>query len=215
MYRERMRIAQDMHDELGSKLARISYLVEGVKTELKGVYPNVRVVDALAKTSRDLLRSLDQMVWAVNPRNDSLEELALYLCRYASDFFQDTAILCELQVPENLPPAPLSAEVRHHLVLAFEEVLTNTMKHSGADRIVVKLDCETGFARIEVHDNGQGFNPANLADTARSRNGRVGHGLPGLKRRLQALGGECNITSSIGQGTKVVFRIPLPAESSL
>lgn len=215
MSHERMRIAQDMHDEIGSKLARISYLVEGVKTELKGVYANIRVVEALAKTSRDLLRSLDQMVWAVNPRNDSLEQLALYLCRYASDFFQDTAILCELQVPEDLPPAPLSAEVRHNLLLAFEEVLTNALKHSGADRIVVKLSCEPGHAQIEVTDNGRGFNPANLAESVKSRNARVGHGLPGLQRRLQALGGHCEITSSNGQGARIVFRIPLPAAHPL
>lgn len=215
MSRERMRIAQDMHDEIGSKLARISYLVEGVKTELKGVYSNIRVVDALAKTSRNLLRSLDQMVWAVNPRNDSLEQLALYMCRYAADFFQDTAILCELQVPENLPAVPLSAEIRHNLLLAFEEVLTNAMKHSGADRIVVKINCDRNAARIEVTDNGHGFDPANLADEAKSRNVRVGHGIPGLKRRLQALRGECHLTSSLGHGTKTVLQIPLAAEASL
>jgi ligand-binding sensor domain-containing protein/signal transduction histidine kinase len=215
MSRERMRIAQDMHDEIGSKLARISYLVEGVKTELKGIYANIRIVDALAKTSRDLLRSLDQMVWAVNPRNDSLEQLALYLCRHATDFFQDTAILCELQVPENLPSAPLSAEIRHNLLLAFEEVLTNAMKHSAADRIVVKISCETACARIEVSDNGHGFNPDNLPDTTKSRNVRVGHGIPGLKRRLQALGGECQIGSSVGHGTRILLQIPLTVPPSL
>ena len=211
--RERMRIAQDMHDEIGSKLARISYLSEGVKTELKGVYANTRVVDSLAKTSRDLLRSLDQMVWAVNPRNDSLEQLIVYLCRYAADFFQDTSILCEFRVPEHLPGAPLSAEVRHNLVLAFEEVLTNAMKHSRADRVVVELTCETGFAQIVVTDNGHGFDPANLPGNlpgaADSKNVRVGHGIRGLRRRLHGFGGECHITSCIGQGTNVVFRIPL------
>jgi signal transduction histidine kinase/ligand-binding sensor domain-containing protein len=215
MSRERMRIAQDMHDEIGSKLARISYLSEGVKTELKGVYANTRVVDSLAKTSRDLLRSLDQMVWAVNPRNDSLEQLAVYLCRHASDYFQDTSILCEFRVPEHLPIAPLSAEVRHNLLLAFEEVLTNAMKHSGADRIVVEVTCEMGYAQIAVIDNGHGFDPSSLAGAANSRNVRVGHGIPGLKRRLQGFGGECHINSSIGQGTKVIFRIPIAIQSIL
>jgi signal transduction histidine kinase len=210
-----MRIAQDMHDEIGSKLARISYLVEGVKTELKGVYANIRLVDSLAKTSRDLLRSLDQMVWAVNPRNDSLEQLAVYLCRHATDFFQDTSILCEFQVPEHLPAAPLSAEVRHNLLLAFQEVLTNVMKHSGSDRITVKLNCDGGFAQIEVADNGRGFDPTSPANTSKSRNTRGGQGIPGLKRRLQALRGQCLITSSIGHGTKVIFRIPLSTVRSL
>jgi signal transduction histidine kinase/ligand-binding sensor domain-containing protein len=215
MSRERMRIAQDMHDEIGSKLARISYLVEGVKTELKGVYSNVRIVDSLAKTSRDLLRSLDQMVWAVNPRNDSLEQLAVYLCRYAADFFQDTSILCEFQVPEHLPAAPFSAEVRHNLLLAFQEVLTNVMKHSGADRVTVKFNCDPGSAQIEVTDNGRGFDPTNPVNATKSRNVRGGQGIPGLKRRLQALGGQCQITSSIDQGASVIFRIPLPTRPAL
>jgi signal transduction histidine kinase len=215
MSRERMRIAQDMHDQIGSKLARISYLSEGMKTELKGVYTNIRVVDSLAQTSRDLLRSLDQMVWAVNPRNDSLEHLAVYLCRHASDYFQDTSILCELRVPEHLPAVPLSAEARHNLLLAFEEVLSNAMKHSGADRIVVELTCAGEVAQISVTDNGRGFAPANLAGVNHPKNCRVGQGIPGIMRRLQELGGECQITSSISQGTRVIFRIPIGVQSVL
>lgn len=208
MSRERMRIAQDMHDEIGSKLARISYLSEGVKTELNGVYSNTRVVDSLAKTSRDLLRSLDQMVWAVNPRNDTVEQLVVYLCRYATEYFQDTSITCELRVPENLRPAPLSAEVRHNLFLAFEEALTNIMKHSGAERVVVEVLCEKSILQITASDNGKGFDPEKLEAT-NNRKGRVGHGLSGLKARLQSLAGECWIRSAIGQGTTIILRIPL------
>lgn len=207
MSRERMRIAQDMHDEIGSKLARISYLSEGVKTELKGVYPNARIVDSLAKTSRDLLRSLDQMVWAVNPHNDTVEQLAVYLCRYATDFFQDTSILCEFRVPENLPTTPLSAEVRHNVFLAFQETLTNTLKHSGADHLLVELSTRDHRVQITISDNGRGFDPAKTpADY--DRNARAGQGIPGLYRRLQSLGGECRIQSVPGQGTTVLFGIP-------
>jgi signal transduction histidine kinase len=170
-------------------------------------------MDSLANTSRDLLRSLDQMVWAVNPRNDSLEQLAVYLCRYATDYFQDTSILCEFRVPEHLPPAPLSAEVRHNLLLAFEEALTNAMKHSGADRIVVELTCAPGCAQIAITDNGHGFDPFNGTDITVARKVRVGHGIPGLKRRLHALGGECQISSTIGKGTRVVFKFSIAVQA--
>lgn len=208
MSRERMRIAQDMHDEIGSKLARISYLSEGVKTELKGVYPNPRLVDSLANTSRDLLRSLDQMVWAVNPRNDTVEQLVVYLCRYATEFFQDTSILCEFRVPQELPALPLSAEIRHNLFLAFEEALTNTMKHSGAGQVVVEIVCDKDSLQIISRDNGRGFSPDAVL-VCDPRSVRVGHGLSGLKRRLDSLGGQCVVSSEPGQGTTVVFKIPL------
>jgi signal transduction histidine kinase len=207
MSRERMRIAQDMHDEIGSKLARISYLSEGVKTELKGVYSNTRIVDSLAKTSRDLLRSLDQMVWAVNPHNDTVEQLAVYLCRYATDFFQDTSILCEFRVPENLPSAPLSAEVRHNVFLAFQETLTNILKHSAADHLLVELSTRDDRVHIAISDNGHGFDPAKVP-AEDTRNARPGQGIPGLHRRLHSLGGECRIQSTPGQGTTVLFGIP-------
>ncbi len=211
MSRERMRIAQDMHDEIGSKLARISYLSEGVKTELKGVYPNPRLVDSLANTSRALLRSLDQMVWAVNPRNDTVEQLVVYLCRYATEYFQDTSIACEWQVPQELPQVPLSAEIRHNLFLAFEEALTNTMKHSSANLLSVEIRCEKDSLQIIARDNGKGFEPEKLGASA-SRNVRVGQGLPGLKRRLNSLGGECIIRSVIGRGTTIILKIPLAVQ---
>jgi signal transduction histidine kinase len=213
MSRERMRIAQDMHDEIGSKLARISYLSEGVKTELKGVYANLGVVDSLAKTSRDLLRSLDQMVWAVNPRNDTVEQLVVYLGQYATDYFQNTAILCELRVPRDLPAAPVSAEVRHNLFLAFEEALTNAMKHSGAHRLLVELTLDPGVLQIAVADNGRGFNAESPVLAANAKSVRARHGISGLKRRLQSLGGECRIQSAPGQGTTVLFRIPIGVPS--
>jgi len=159
-------------------------------------------------TSRDLLRSLDQMVWAVNPRNDTVEHLVVYLCRYASEYFQDTSILCELRVPQELPTLPLSAEIRHNLFLAFEEALTNAMKHSAANRLVIEVLCEKNSLQVIVRDNGRGFEPEKL-QVSDSRNSRVGQGLPGLQRRLNSLAGECIVRSTVGKGTTVVLKIPL------
>ncbi|MEI9960808.1 MAG: triple tyrosine motif-containing protein [Limisphaerales bacterium] len=133
MERERTRIARDMHDEIGSKLARISFLSEVVKGEVKSSNQSDGVIDSLSKTARDLLQSLDRMLWAVNPRNDSLEKLSAYLNRYAAEYFQNTSIRCRLAFPENLPAIQLSAETRHNIFLAFEEALANTLKTLGGD----------------------------------------------------------------------------------
>src|SRR6266516_6486282 len=86
------------------------------------------VVESLSKTARELLQSLDRMLWAVNPRNDSLEKLSAYLNRHAAEYFQNTPIRCRLAFPGNLPPISLSAETRHNIFLAFEEALANTLK---------------------------------------------------------------------------------------
>jgi signal transduction histidine kinase len=210
MSRERMRLAQDMHDEIGSKLARISFLSEVVKTEVKGFLRHAEVVDSLAKTARDLLQSLDRMVWAVNPRNDSLESLASYLNRYASEYFQCTSIVCQLAIPSNLPVMPLSAEIRHNIFLAFEECLANAMKHSGADLVTVALTLTHRLLQISITDNGTGFDlgqdpgpPGMPAEEDRL-------GLSGLRRRMHAIGGSCEIESKPGQGTRIKLNLSLP-----
>jgi signal transduction histidine kinase/ligand-binding sensor domain-containing protein len=210
MSRERMRIAQDMHDEIGSKLARISYLSEVVKTQTKGFCQSTEVVDSLAKTARDLLHSLGRMVWAVNPRNDSLENLASYLNRYASEYFQNTPIACELAIPTSLPATPLSAEIRHNIFLTFEETLTNAMKHSGATRVKVDLTVEHGRLRITISDDGSGFDPAAKAESSNNGAGDNGFGLQGLRRRMQSIGGGCEIKSCPGLGTQVTLSLELP-----
>lgn len=208
--RERMRIAQDMHDEIGSKLARISFLSEVVKTETKGFYRSAEVLDSLAKTSRDLLHSLDRMVWAVNPRNDSLENLASYLNRYASEYFQSTPIACQLVIPTSLPSTPLSSEIRHNIFLAFEETLTNTIKHSAASRVSVDLTVEHERLRISISDDGAGFELASPPAAPPGRPGGNRLGLSNLRHRMQSIGGECEIRSRPGQGTIVTLSLQLP-----
>jgi signal transduction histidine kinase/ligand-binding sensor domain-containing protein len=210
MSRERMRIAQDMHDEIGSKLARISFLSEVAKSEVKETPHQSDVVDSLAKTARDLLQSLDRMVWAVNPRNDSLESLASYLNRYASEYFQYTSIVCQLSIPSNLPVTPLSAEIRHNIFLSFEESLANAMKHSGATVVTVDLKVTEGQLQISVADNGAGFDPTLEPAALEALSGDDRLGLSGLRRRLQAVGGTCEIKSSPGHGTTIRLNLPLP-----
>jgi signal transduction histidine kinase len=209
MERERARIARDMHDEIGSKLARISFLSEIVKAEVKGPAPADGAVDSLSRTARDLLQSLDRMLWAVNPRNDSMEKLSAYLNRYAAEYFQNTSIRCRLAFPGNLPLIQLSAETRHNIFLAFEEALANTLKHSGATEVRAEMLVERGIMAISVVDNGRGFSleASRGAGAAPGKGERLG--LSGMSQRLRSIGGECRIHSAPGQGTQVKFVLPL------
>ncbi len=206
MERERMRIARNMHDDIGSKLTMISFLSERLKLESMPDGPAGARVDSIATTSRDLLKTLDEMVWAVNPHNDSLEQLASYLSQYAREYFQNTPVECELRLQSELPPCNLSAEFRHNVFLAFEESLSNVLKHARASSVDVQIQIEGGSLCIRVRDNGLGFAPP-------ARNGdSPGHGQDGLtnmRQHLSEVGGTCVIRSQPGQGASVEFRVDL------
>jgi signal transduction histidine kinase len=166
-------------------------------------------IDSLSKTARELLQSLDRMLWAVNPRNDSLERLSAYLNRYAAEYFQNTSIRCQLAFPENLPAVQLTAETRHNIFLAFQEALANALKHSAATQVSAQLICNHGTIEISIVDNGCGFSGQTQAEeTAIDLNGR--HlGLSGMYDRLHSIGGKCQISSSQDGGTMVKFILPL------
>jgi signal transduction histidine kinase len=215
MERERMRIAQDMHDEIGSKLTKISFMSERAKGELQGQEPVARKLNSIANTSRDLLQSLDEIVWAVNPHNDTLEHLAAYLGHYATEYLQNTAVECELHIPQGLPHHPLSAEARHNLFLAFEEALNNALKHGRAARIRVAMRAAPGQFEINVEDNGCGFDVEAITSAKREPAAqlgkRIGNGMKNLQLRLADVGGKCRIRSQPGQGTTVTLTVPLAA----
>jgi signal transduction histidine kinase len=216
MERERMRIAQDMHDEIGSKLTKISFMSERAKGELLGQEPVAKKLNSIASTSRDLLQSLDEIVWAVNPHNDTLENLAAYLGHYATEYLQNTTVECELHIPQNLPHHPVSAEARHNLFLAFEESLNNALKHGHASRIRVDMRAEPAQFEITIEDNGCGFEVEKLTsarrDPAAATAKRIGNGLQNLQQRLADVGGTCRVRSQPGQGTTVRLTVPLNAE---
>ncbi len=208
--RERMRIAQDMHDDIGSKLTKISFLSERARMASNGNGAVAGQIEAIATTSRELLQTLDEIVWAVNPRNDTLEHLAAYLSHYAAEYFQNTAVQCVMRLPREIPHHPLTAELRHNLFLAFEEVLNNALKHSGASQVSLEMVMGREDFQINVTDNGRGFDVAATHEERPAGTGRRGgNGLLNLRQRLSVLGGECVVRSEPGAGTTVTLRIPL------
>ena len=207
--RERTRIAQDLHDEMGAKLCRISYLSEHAR---RGELAPEELQDQIASisdASREVLHSLDEIVWAVNPQNDTLEHLASYIGQYAQDYFQMTGIQCELDIPTQLPPHPLSSQVRHHLFLATHEALTNILKHSKATRAKISIISSNAAFEINILDNGNGFNSSVVQSRSEFPAVPTGDGLNNMCRRLTDIGGNCLIESTPGQRTKIRFIVPL------
>jgi signal transduction histidine kinase len=211
MERERMRIARDMHDEIGSRLTRISYVSE---LALQDGSNSRESVVSISHAVHELLKSLDEIVWAVNPQNDTLENLAAYLGHYASEYLHATAVECKLNITPSLPLLPLTAETRHNIFLAFEEALSNALRHSGATCLGVDIHCQDDVLEIRVEDNGRGMrSPVAVAspgpEFAPGERRRKGNGLANMRQRLSSLGGSATIESRDGQGTIVTFRLPL------
>jgi ligand-binding sensor domain-containing protein/signal transduction histidine kinase len=209
--RERLRIARNMHDEIGSKLTKISFLTELLKVESRQTGPPADKVDSIAATSRDLLWALDEMVWAVNPHNDTLEHLGTYLSQHAREYFHDTPVECDLRVQSELPPLEVSAEFRHNVFLAFQESLSNVLKHARATRVEVQIQFTRGSLHIHIRDNGLGFAPvASNGEAAGS--GR--NGLTNMRQHLADVGGRCVVQSQPGHGSSVELTVALGAANT-
>ena len=204
--RERTRIAKDIHDHLGANLTRISLLSQSAHGELENPTQAAAQLDRIYDTSRELTRSMDEIVWAVNPQHDTLDSLASYLGNFAQEYLVPLHVRCRLEVPLHLPHWPITAEARHNIFLAFKEALHNVVKHSGATEVSVFLTTDsTGFILI-VRDNGKGFDPSAVI----SRPGR-GNGLTNMRQRLEKIGGRCDIQSKPGAGTEISFPVSIPA----
>ena len=210
--RERTRIAQDLHDEMGAKLCRISFLSEHARRDELPPEELQDQITSISDASREVLHSLDEIVWAVNPQNDTLEHVASYIGQYAQDYFQMTGIECELDIPTQLPSYPVSSQIRHHLFLATHEALTNILKHSGGIHAKISMVSGNGSFEINIADDGKGFNVTAIESKSGSPATPPGDGLINMRRRLADIGGQCRIESTPGQGTKIRFVISLNSQ---
>jgi signal transduction histidine kinase len=212
--RERTRIAQDLHDEMGAKLCRISFLSEHARRSGSARGELGEQITSISDAARDVLHSLDEIVWAVNPQNDTLEHVASYLGQYAQDYFQLTGIECEVDLPAQLPAHAVSSQTRHHLFLAVHEAFTNVLKHSGATRSKVVISCSDSELKISIGDNGSGMNGSSFRSDREASVSAAGDGLFNMRQRMADIGGDCRIESQPGQGTRVQFTFPLNGNKS-
>jgi signal transduction histidine kinase len=200
--RERLRIAQDIHDEVGSSLTRVGMLAEAAEATAPPDDPNRTRVQGIAATTREIVRAMDEIVWAVNPRNDTLTGFANYLVHYVEDLMRHSEVQIQLRVPVRLPERVLSAEARHNVFLAAKEALHNAVKHARARQIELSLACERECLTVTVHDDGEGFDPTGVP--------AGGDGLLNMRERMESLGGRFRLRSAPGQGTTVELNLPMP-----
>jgi len=211
--RERARIAQDIHDDLGAQLTRITMMSESARGELVDSGRAAAGLEKIYDTARELTRSMDEIVWAVTPRHDTLEGLATYLEKYAHDWLATAGFRCRLDLPLQFSDWHLTSEVRHNVFLAFKEALHNAVKHSGASEVLIRLAVNPKSFELSVKDNGRGFTVGEKGKDVSSAQGRTasGNGLENMRRRLAAIGGDCEIQSTPGAGTRVIFFVRIKA----
>jgi signal transduction histidine kinase len=200
---ERSRIAQDLHDDLGSSLTEISLLADagpGSPPSLERAGDRFHLISGKA---RSLVNALDVIVWLVNPRKDALPYLANYLASHTEEFLAAAKVACRLKIPMDLPPLPLSAEMRHGLFLAVKESLNNIVRHAHATEVMMQLSVQDGELRLCLSDNGCGFVPTDQG---------AGDGLLNLDKRMSRMGGRCRIDSQLAKGTTILLTLPLAAE---
>ncbi len=203
---ERTRIARDIHDEMGSRLTQISILAAQIQPKGGGANSANPAVTEIQNATRDLVTSLDEIVWAVNPKLDTLEGLGNYISHYSETVLRSAGLRCRLDIPAILAPRLISSGIRHRFMLAVKEALTNVLKHAAASEVRISLTFVDDWLEATISDNGEGFDAKQVVR---------GNGLENLRQRLSEMGGACTIESAIGGGTSVRLRLPLPPEEAI
>jgi signal transduction histidine kinase/ligand-binding sensor domain-containing protein len=198
--KERSRIASDMHDDLGAGLSTIKFLSEKVK---RNSFSDVTREDAdnIVLNSNDLVQKMNEIIWAMNEKNDTLEDLLFYTRSYAMEYCEENNLACEVRLPELIPPLEVSGEIRRNVFLIIKESLHNIVKHAEASLVTIQFRYGDDLF-FSVSDNGKGLN---------NNKQLSGNGLLNMKKRIQLLGGVLDFKN--GNGLTVEFKVPLRTSS--
>lgn len=190
----RMRVATDLHDDLGSSLSRISILSEVAKRRA-----NERVLDEIGDTARSLVDALGDSIWAIDPRRDDLQSVFSRVRHFAAGVLEAKSMTLDLDIPPSLGSLTLTPEKRREVFLILKEAINNAAKHSQATRVAVAASLDDARLRLRIADDGVGFEKAG-----------EGHGLPSMAARAQRAGGRLSIHSKPGAGTRIEVEVAYP-----
>lgn len=199
--RERTRIARDIHDELGARLTELALEGEVIQTELPAGSPAGTKLEALCEKARSASGAMDELVWVLNSKRDTLRDFTTYACKHVHRFLEPTPIRCRLDVPPDLPDVALELPVRRSLLLGVKEAVNNAVKYSEASELILRVHHRGSSLQVVVEDNGAGFD---LERVDLTRNG-----LTNMAERMKEVGGRCEITTGPGAGCRVEFQVPL------
>jgi signal transduction histidine kinase len=205
--KERNRLARDLHDDLGARLARVSMLTEFVKRDSAQTDEARKNAETLAEATREVLDAMELILQSVDSKNDTLENLVTFIVQYAEPFFAPTGIRCRYETPLQLPARNIQPAVRKNLFLAVKEALHNLAKHSGATEARIIITFSDSLLAIVIEDDGHGF-VSNEVQPGHLR-ARRGYGLDNMRARMEELGGQFLIEAHDQGGTRVRLSVKL------
>ncbi len=193
----RSRISQDIHDDISSELTRISWVSELAKAKMKkDEYQDMPgLLEKITDSSRETVTKLGEIIWTVNPQNDSLASLLAYMRSHINKFFADTAFSYTIDFPDTGVDVHMNPELKRNLYLVMKEALNNVVKYSGAKQVHIALQVDRGTYRFCINDDGRGIEEGVVQGG--------GNGLGNMRRRMESVQGCCAITSSAGNGTEI------------
>ncbi len=197
--KERTRIATDMHDDLGAGLSTIRFLSEKVK---RNSFSDATKADAekIVNNSNELLQKMNELIWAMNEKNDTLEDLLFYTRSYAADYCEANNLQVHISMPTNIPDLIVNGEFRRNVFLCVKESLHNIIKHAAANNVAIQFETNTHL-NISIADDGKGFP---------EQGKHTGNGLRNMKMRMEMLGGKFEVRDK--NGVSVVMKLPLPVK---
>ena len=193
----RNKIAQDLHDDIGSTLSSIS-IISNIAIKEKNTDQTTATMMEIKDSSISLMEKMDDIVWSINPRNDSLENLLSRIKRFATTLFEAKNIDYAIHIQENINEVKLPMEWRQHIYLILKEAINNLVKYSDASLAGIRVGFRDSRLEIELEDNGKGF------DTSRPV---TGNGLLSMRSRADLMQAELVIRSSEGQGVQVILSL--------
>jgi two-component system, NarL family, sensor histidine kinase UhpB len=187
----RNKIAGDLHDDIGSTLNSISIYSEVARKKDENYDEALQMI---GEASRKIIDAMSDIVWTINAENDSFEKIIFRMKSLAYNLFRAKNIEFTFQTDEILNDKKLSLEERRNFYLIFKEAVNNLVKYSGATRASLSLTWENGRVRLNIRDNGVGF------DTSQSN---AGNGLKNMKRRADEMKAVFTLESQPGNGTQI------------
>jgi two-component system, NarL family, sensor histidine kinase UhpB len=197
---ERIRISRDLHDDLGSGLTGILMMSEQLQLSSSGELNNNNI-EKIKRSSRGLVDQMGEIVWAMNSKNDTLENLICYLNTYTRDYLENSSVDLEINMPGTIPHAVMSGMKRRNIFLVVKESLNNLAKYADATKVKLQVEEDGRQMKIHLSDNGKGFE---IAETR-----RFGNGLRNMASRMKDVKGDFLVESKVGEGTRTMISFPL------
>ncbi|WP_346236327.1 sensor histidine kinase [Niabella insulamsoli] len=197
---ERLRISRDMHDELGTGLSKIALLSEVGKKSGTG---DARIINEINATSRTLADKMGEIIWTLDPQNDTLGNLAAYLKEYIYETTEALPVSVSINFPETIPEATIGNFQRQQLMLVTKEALNNALKYARASEISFTFLMDGNKLIFYLRDNGVGFN----CNTPLMPKGGKHNGLANMKNRMESIGGQLAIQSD--NGTEICYSMEI------